>query len=83
MKQALIIYKALFICSITLPILFLSVDYFLNGKININYFFIIFGIVLLWSLFNIEYIKNKLKSEENDSNRIPKQKVKFDSVNKH
>ena len=63
LKSALTIYYSLLIVSIVLPILSIIVGYFLNGKIYFNYYLIIFLIILIWSLFNVEYLKNKLKND--------------------
>jgi membrane protein YdbS with pleckstrin-like domain len=60
LKNALIIYYALAIVSFVLPILVSIVGYFLNGKIYLNNIFI-FLIILIWSLFNVEYLKKQTK----------------------
>lgn len=61
-KYALIMYHGLLITSIVLPVLFLAVSYFLNGKIYFSYPIIIFVIIFIWSLFNIEYLKKKMRT---------------------
>jgi hypothetical protein len=61
-KYALIMYHGLLITSIVLPVLFLPVSYFLNGKIYSSYPIIIFVIIFIWSLFNIEYLKKKMRT---------------------
>ncbi|WP_424003556.1 hypothetical protein [Maribacter sp. IgM3_T14_3] len=62
LKQALAVYGGLLISAITIPIVILAVEYFLNDKISFNKVMIIFLVILLWSLFNIEYLKKRLKT---------------------
>ena len=60
LKSALKIYTGILIGSLIIPVLGNAISYFLNGKIYLEYL-IIFIVLALWSLFNVEYIKNKLK----------------------
>ena len=62
LKQALAVYGGLLISAITIPIVILAVEYFLNDKISFNKIMIIFLVILLWSLFNIDYLKKRLKT---------------------
>ena len=62
LKQALAVYGGLLISAITIPIVILAVEYFLNDKISFNKIMIIFLVILFWSLFNIEYLKKRLKT---------------------
>ena len=59
LKQALTIYYGILITSIALPVMFLIIGYFLNGKIYFNSL-IIFLLLFIWSLFNVKFLKNKL-----------------------
>jgi membrane protein YdbS with pleckstrin-like domain len=63
LKSILSIYYALLINSIVLPILFLIIGYFLNGKIYFKNLLIVFVVIFIWSLFNVEYLKKKIKTE--------------------
>lgn len=62
LKQALAVYGGLLISAITIPIVILAVEYFLNDKISLNKIMIIFLIIIFWSLFNIDYLKRRLKT---------------------
>ncbi len=62
LKQALAVYGGLLISAITIPIVILAVEYFLNDKISFNKIMIICLVILLWSLFNIDYLKKRLKT---------------------
>jgi hypothetical protein len=57
------IYYALLINSFVLPILFLIIGYFLNDKIYFKNILIVFAAIFIWSLFNIEYLRKKIKTE--------------------
>ncbi|CAM1361843.1 conserved hypothetical protein [Tenacibaculum litopenaei] len=59
LKQALIIHYALCITSVGVPILLVLLGYFLNGKVYINYFLLIFLLLFIWSVFNIDFLKKK------------------------
>jgi len=59
-NQLLKINYGILITSIALPVLFLIIGYFLNGKIYFNYPLIIFLLLFIWSLFNIEFLKKKV-----------------------
>jgi|TARA_B110000285_G_scaffold224170_1_gene280635 hypothetical protein len=60
LKQALTINYGILITSIALPVLFLIIGYFINGKIYFNYPLIIFLLLFIWSLFNVEFLKKKI-----------------------
>ncbi len=62
LKQALVVYGGLLISAIVLPIVFFVVEYFLNGKIHFSNIMIIFLVIILWSLFNINYLKKRVKN---------------------
>jgi hypothetical protein len=64
LKFLLKLYYALLINSIVLPLLFNTISYYLNGKIYLTYS-MTFILITLWSLFNINYLKNKFKNKEN------------------
>ena len=64
LKFLLNIYYALLINSIVLPILFNTISYYLNGRIYLTYS-MTFILITLWSLFNINYLKNRFKNKEN------------------
>ena len=64
LKFILNIYYALLINSIVLPILFNTISYYLNGRIYLTYS-MTFILITLWSLFNINYLKNRFKNKEN------------------
>lgn len=64
LKSILNIYYALLINSIVLPILFNTISYYLNGKTHLTYS-MTFILITLWSLFNINYLKNRFKNKEN------------------
>ncbi|WP_035336440.1 hypothetical protein [Dokdonia sp. PRO95] len=64
LKQALAVYGGLLISAVTIPIVILAVEYFLNDKISFNKIMIIFLVILFWSLFNIDYLKKRLKTNE-------------------
>ncbi len=64
LKSILNIYYALLINSIVLPILFNTISYYLNGRIYLTYS-MTFILITLWSLFNINYLKNRVKNKEN------------------
>ena len=64
LKSILNIYYALLINSIVLPILFNTISYYLNGRIYLTYS-MTFILITLWSLFNINYLKNRFKNKEN------------------
>ena len=61
-KTLLKIYFGVLISAIILPIVFLSVEYFLNGQFSFRKTQLIFVFLIIWSLLNIEYFK-KIKSE--------------------
>ncbi|PIB28406.1 hypothetical protein BFP77_09520 [Maribacter sp. 4U21] len=63
LKQDLAIYGGLLISAIVLLIVILVVEYFVYGKISLNKLMIIFLIILLWSLFNIDYLKKRLRTK--------------------
>lgn len=64
LKSILNIYYALLINSIVMPILFNAFSYYANGKIYLTYS-MTFILITLWSLFNINYLKNRVKNKEN------------------
>ncbi|ADY28196.1 hypothetical protein Celly_0361 [Cellulophaga lytica DSM 7489] len=64
LKQALAVYGGLVISTVAIPIVILVVEYFLNDKISFNKIMIIFLVIFLWSLFNIDYLKKRLKTSE-------------------
>ena len=64
LKSIMNIYYALLINSIVLPILFNTISYYLNGRIYLTYS-MTFILITLWSLFNINYLKNRFKNKEN------------------
>ena len=64
LKSIMNIYYALLINSIVLPILFNTISYYLNGRIYLIYS-MTFILITLWSLFNINYLKNRFKNKEN------------------
>jgi len=62
LKSILNLYSALLIVSVVLPIIFTIVSYLLNEKIHfIN--IIIFIIIIIWSLINVDFLKNKLNNK--------------------
>jgi FtsH-binding integral membrane protein len=63
LKSALNLYYALLIVSIVIPILFNAFSYYANGKIYFTKS-MIFILIIIWSLFNIDYLKNRLKDNE-------------------
>ena len=63
LKQALVVYGGLVISAIILPIVFLAIEYYLNGKIYFSKTVIIFLIIVLWSLINIDYLKKRMKTK--------------------
>lgn len=56
-KTLLKIYFGVLISAIILPIIFLSVEYFLNGQFSFRKTQLIFVFLIIWSLLNIEYLK--------------------------
>ena len=58
LKSAFKLYSALLILSFVMPIIFSIVSYFLNGKISFTYN-VPFIIVMIWSLMNVTYLKNR------------------------
>lgn len=63
LKSLLNIYAAILIVSIVLPILFSSIGYFINGKMNLTNFKLLI-IVIVWSLYNVYYLRNRLKTKD-------------------
>ena len=63
LKQALAVHKGLLISVIVLPIVLFIVEYFLNDKIHFSNSMIIFLVIILWSLFNINYLKKRVKND--------------------
>ncbi len=63
LKYALAIYYGLLITSVILPIIFLIIGYFLNGKIYFNSTLLVFLLIFIWSLFNVEYFKKRMVTE--------------------
>lgn len=57
LKYTLVIYSGVLISAIILPIVFLALEYFLNGEIYFNKTIIIFPIIILVSVLNIDYLK--------------------------
>jgi FtsH-binding integral membrane protein len=64
LKSALNLYYALLIVSIVMPILFNVFSYYINGKIHLTKS-MIFILISIWSLFNIDYLKNRFKNKDN------------------
>ena len=62
LKQALAVYGGLVISAVILAIVFLAVEYFLHGKIYFDKTMIVFTVIFLWSLLNIDYLKKKSKT---------------------
>lgn len=62
LKQALAVYGGLLISAIVLPIVLFVVEYILNRKIHFSNIMIIFLVTILWSLFNIDYLKKRVKN---------------------
>lgn len=60
LKQALQINYGILVTSIVLPILLLIIGYFFNGKFYFNYTLIVFLLLFIWSLFNVEFLKKKI-----------------------
>lgn len=63
LKFALNLYNALLVVSIMMPILFSTFSYITDGKINLIYL-IPFVCVFVWSLFNINYLKKRVKNKK-------------------
>ncbi|CAN0597175.1 unnamed protein product, partial [Ectocarpus sp. 12 AP-2014] len=61
LKQDLAVYGGLAISAFILPILMIAFQYFLFGKISFSKIFFIFLVILLWSLFNIDYLQKRIK----------------------
>ncbi|HAO51457.1 MAG TPA: hypothetical protein DCR35_20355 [Runella sp.] len=65
LKSMLSLYSGLLISCIVMPIFISIVGYFLNGK---TYFLEIspFIIIMIWSLINVNYLKNKLNNQRSN-----------------
>jgi FtsH-binding integral membrane protein len=64
LKSTLNLYYALLIVSIVMPILFNAFSYYADGKIHLTKS-MIFILIIIWSLFNIDYLKNRIKDKDN------------------
>ena len=53
------IYVAILIISIVLPIVFSTITYFINGKIYLTRFKLLIIIIMIWSLYNVNYLKKR------------------------
>lgn len=60
LKSALKLYRGLSIVGIVLLILFNAFSYFTTERIRL-FPSIIFGLIILWSFLNINYLSKKLK----------------------
>jgi membrane protein YdbS with pleckstrin-like domain len=65
LKNMLNLYSALLISTIIIPIILTTISYFLSGKIQFSYI-IPFVIVMVWSVINVVYLKNKLNNKNNN-----------------
>ena len=63
LKDYLDLYSGLLISCVVLPIIFTIVSYYLNGRANFSYIKI-FIIVITWSIINVYYLRNLLKSKK-------------------
>jgi FtsH-binding integral membrane protein len=64
LKFLLNLYYALLIVSIVMTILFNALSYYINVKIHLS-ISKVFIVIMIWSLFNINYLKNRFKNIEN------------------
>jgi hypothetical protein len=63
LKSLFNIYSGLLIVSIIIPIIMSVLGYIVNGKITLSYL-LPFLVILLWSTFNVDYLKKKLKNKK-------------------
>ncbi|TDP59408.1 hypothetical protein [Flavobacterium dankookense] len=63
LKSTLNVYTSLLIVSVLMPIVLITMSYILNGKAQFKYL-IIFILVFLWSLINVDYLKKRVKKDK-------------------